>query len=135
MQLSDLTSKTPEELNVMCAEALGWKGIEVYEDNQGPPITHGYPPPTVGVDAHGNWEAQPPKRTKRLPNYTGSWDAIMPVRDGLTDAQWEAYLKHLAQILDSQREPSDVTPMRLVRDLMRAELRLHVIALILTLTK
>lgn len=64
MTLSDLTSKTPEELNVMCAELCGYKEQRKY-------------------GASGAYISQWEKDgqllyTKDLPNYTGSWDAIMP---------------------------------------------------------
>lgn len=64
-----MKTMTDEQLRVRIAEACGWTRIEWYEDNQGPPILHGYPPSVVGLDSGGEWAAKMAEHTEHVPNY------------------------------------------------------------------
>lgn len=92
MQLSDLTSKTPEELNVMCAEALGWTNCKlVHNKNEGWSVLRGKNPV-------GEWAD--------VPNYTGSWDAIMPeVRKLNGDDQQCDFVMYLTYATEAEKTP------------------------------
>lgn len=67
-QLPKLSTLSPERRRILSAEGLGWTRIEWYEDNAGPPILHGFPPPTIGLGKSGEWDAKLPERSKHVPS-------------------------------------------------------------------
>ena len=113
--------------NVTLAKLCGWTDVNWYEDNSGPGFWNGYPPPTIGVDAKGEWEMKKEKHHKPLPRYCSDLNAVAEVERGLTDEQWIAYTeRHLkSQALDMPRRSCC---------LIGATARQRTIALIQTLT-
>lgn len=110
--MTTLNHQTDEALDRMLAVCLGWTKIELYEDNQGPPIWHGFPPPRIGVDSNGDWESRPHGHSKTIPRYTQSLDECARVEAGLTDEQAGRYLQILScDILPRKGRPHDILPV------------------------
>lgn len=82
-----------DEIRVKCAEAMGWTEIELYEDNQGPPILHGYPPSKLTIGEDGEWDVEKAKNTKPVPRFLSSVDAALTLCDRLRSEGWELTLE------------------------------------------
>lgn len=103
--MSDLQSKTDEELNVMLAQLAGHK-IDA--------------PPWVGIRENG--------MRYRLPDYCSSLDEVAKVEAGLTDEQHNRF-RHNLRVITSG---ADIKFMAF-RELISATARQRTLALIQTL--
>ena len=89
---------TNDELRIVLAKWAGWTEVEVYEDNQGPPILCGFEPYSVTVGADGEWKADRPKYHRHVPNYVFSLDCVATLEARLTHEQRIRYFGELAMV-------------------------------------
>lgn len=80
----------PEIQRIKIAEACGWKNVHWYEDNAGPPILSGEPPPTY-KKRH--------RYDSTVPDYLNDLNAIREAENILSYEQRQKYWKELFLIL------------------------------------
>ena len=90
MATQETSHMTSEQQTIKIAEACGWKNVHWYEDNAGPPILCGDPPPT---------HKKRHRYDTTVPDYLIDLNVMREAEFILTHSQEMSYLSHLRSIL------------------------------------
>lgn len=136
MTISDLTTKTDEELNILCAQACGWRFVS---GDTGDPLIIGWTcldPDGVHrrfVTAHKSVHG-PSLFHETVPPYTACHNAVSKAREGLSEYEHDRFTDNLLHVL-GRRDPSNSSygefTMSDLRAYFNAAPRQQTIALIL----
>jgi hypothetical protein len=107
--LSNLSTLTPEELNVRLAKALRWNEIQIIEDEY------------VGLPPEAKW-------LEAIPSFCTDLNETAKVEDRLSPIRLVRYRRNLTLVIWDDGEDGDE-----ILNLIRATARQRTIALILTL--
>lgn len=88
-----------EAQRIAIAEVCGWTKVEWYEDNAGPPLLHGFPPPIVGTDSGSEWEWQQSRHSKHVPNYLSDLNAMHEALATLTEEDQSKFCWRLTEVV------------------------------------
>lgn len=100
-----------DQKNRRLAELLGWKNVHLYEDDAGPPILSGDPPPTY-KKRH--------QYDTSVPDYTHDLNAVHAVEMNLTIEQRPIFRGHLAGEFILRSEAVHATAEQRVDALIKA---------------